>query len=51
MALYDFEKEAEGDLEFKQGDVIEIVDKDPSGWWMGKIGDETGVFPSNFVQL
>jgi hypothetical protein len=31
--------------------VIEIEKKDSGGWWTGTIGDETGLFPSNFVQL
>jgi hypothetical protein len=33
VALYDYTADEEGELTFKEGDIIHIVAKDPSGWW------------------
>lgn len=51
LAIFNFEGEVEGDLQFKQGDLIEVIQKDSSGWWLGKTGGKVGNFPYNFVQL
>ncbi|KIM84702.1 hypothetical protein PILCRDRAFT_818315 [Piloderma croceum F 1598] len=52
VALYDFEAQADGDLSFKTGDRIEIVEKTGSAedWWTGKLNGQQGVFPGNYVQ-
>jgi amphiphysin len=52
-ALYDFEAQAEGDLSFAAGDVIEIIQRTPNvnEWWTGKVHGMTGQFPGNYVQL
>ena len=44
----------EGHLTIAPGDEIVVVDKDPSGWWVGGKPDRPdvlGVFPGNYVQL
>lgn len=50
-ALYDFAAQAEGDLSFKAGDVIEIVKKTPNEneWWTGKLNGRSGEFPGKGV--
>jgi hypothetical protein len=50
IALYDFEGEREGDLNFKRGEGMDISDKHDSGWWIGRLKEQTGVFPYNFVE-
>ncbi|KAF2087412.1 BAR-domain-containing protein [Saccharata proteae CBS 121410] len=52
-ALYDYEAQAEGDLSFTTGDVIEIVTRtqNENEWWIGKIGARQGQFPGNYVRL
>jgi amphiphysin len=51
QALYDYTAQAEGDLDFKAGDIINVLDdSDPSGWWRGELNGREGVFPSNYVQ-
>lgn len=49
-ALYDYEAQAEGDLSFSAGDVIEVVQRTASEneWWTGKIGTRQGQFPGKF---
>lgn len=46
-ALYDYEAQAEGDLSFSAGDIIEIVQRTSSEneWWTGKTGGRQGQFP------
>ncbi|KAH8992078.1 BAR-domain-containing protein [Lactarius akahatsu] len=52
VALYDFAAQAEGDLDFKVGDRIEVVERSESteDWWTGRLDGRTGVFPGNYVQ-
>jgi amphiphysin len=46
-ALYDYEAQAEGDLSFSTGDVIEIVSRtqNENEWWVGKLNGREGQFP------
>ena len=52
-ALYDYTAQAQGDLSFTAGAVIEVLDRtsDANGWWTGRYNGQTGVFPGNYVQL
>lgn len=52
-ALYDYAAQAEGDLSFKAGDVIEIVTRtqNENEWWTGKVRGKSGQFPGNYVQV
>ncbi|KAI9784598.1 MAG: hypothetical protein M1839_001820 [Geoglossum umbratile] len=52
-ALYDYEAQAEGDLSFITGDVIEIVKRtsNENEWWSGKLNGKEGQFPGNYVRL
>ena len=47
VALYDFEAQADGDLSFRAGDRIEVVEKTASSedWWTGNLDGVQGVFP------
>jgi len=51
-AMFEFVGEAEGDLSFSVGEIINVIDQsDPNGWWVGELGGQQGAFPSNFVQV
>ncbi|KAH7104543.1 BAR-domain-containing protein [Auriculariales sp. MPI-PUGE-AT-0066] len=52
VALYDFDAQADGDLSFKTGDQIELLEKTGSSedWWTGRVNGKKGVFPGNYVQ-
>lgn len=51
-ALYDYTAQAQGDLTFTAGAVIEIIEQgDANGWWTGRYNGQTGAFPGNYVQL
>nr|XP_045004154.1 nephrocystin-1 isoform X2 [Jaculus jaculus] len=40
IALGDFAAQQAGDLTFKKGEILHIIEKKPDGWWMAK--DEKG---------
>ncbi len=52
LVQYDYEKAEDNELELREGEYvtnIEMVDED---WWMGQNPrGETGLFPSNYVEL
>ncbi|KAJ3329189.1 hypothetical protein HDU76_008442 [Blyttiomyces sp. JEL0837] len=50
VALYDFNGERDGDLSFRKGDQITILQKNANDWWLGRINGVEGVFPANYVQ-
>ena len=48
----DFEAQANSkQLSLKKGDIIQIIRKDDSGWWMGTNGKEAGWVPAGFMRL
>ncbi|KAL6445057.1 hypothetical protein ACFW04_002162 [Cataglyphis niger] len=49
VALYRYDSNEAGDLNFNQGEVI-LVTKKEGDWWTGCIGDKSGIFPSNYVE-
>lgn len=50
-ALYNYDAQDASALSFRQGDIIEVLTQQPSGWWDGLLGDERGWFPSNYVEV
>ncbi|KAF7796114.1 hypothetical protein EIP86_007287 [Pleurotus ostreatoroseus] len=53
IALFDFNAVQSGDLSFRKGDVIVVTEKSDNvdTWWHGNVGDRTGTFPANFVEV
>jgi len=50
-ALYDYRAQEEGELTFKKGDWIKLLEKDDEGgWWIGELRSVMGLFPKNFVE-
>lgn len=48
-ALYDFIAEEQDELNFRAGDIIEVVDQPESFWWVGQLRGRTGLFPTNYI--
>ena len=49
-ALYSMDTEVEEERTFKEGDCIEVIREDPSGWWEGRLDGKTGRFPCNYTE-
>ncbi|KAH0492841.1 hypothetical protein TgHK011_007771 [Trichoderma gracile] len=49
-ALFDFVPTEPGELEFKKGDVIAVLESVYKDWWRGSLRGKTGIFPLNYVE-
>ena len=51
VALYDCAADADGDLAFEAGDLIDVLDDSDADWWRGRVaGGAPGTFPANYVR-
>ncbi|ETO25895.1 hypothetical protein RFI_11243 [Reticulomyxa filosa] len=50
IATHTYTTKDEGHLSFKAGDVIDVVQEDKSGWWVGKVKNKQGYFPVTYVK-
>jgi hypothetical protein len=52
LIQYDYEKAEDNELELQEGEYVTNIDMVDDDWWMGQNSrGETGLFPSNYVEL
>ena len=49
-AAYNFAPEESGELPFRKGDVITVLDESDANWWKGQCHGQTGLFPASYVK-
>eukprot|EP00013_Stygamoeba_regulata_P016080 CAMPEP_0177688974 /NCGR_PEP_ID=MMETSP0447-20121125/34929_1 /TAXON_ID=0 /ORGANISM="Stygamoeba regulata, Strain BSH-02190019" /LENGTH=696 /DNA_ID=CAMNT_0019199281 /DNA_START=41 /DNA_END=2131 /DNA_ORIENTATION=+ len=49
-AKYPFKARNDTELDMEVGDIIEVLNKHPSGWWQGKSSRGSGLYPSNYAE-
>ena len=49
-ALYDFQPSEPGELQFRKGDIIAVLESVYKDWWKGSLRGNTGIFPLNYVE-
>ncbi len=50
-ALYNYVAQEVNELSFKEGDVINVLEKkEEQGWWKGELNGTAGLFPSNYTE-
>ncbi|KAH9513279.1 Intersectin 1 (SH3 domain protein) [Bulinus truncatus] len=51
VAMYTYSSDEPSDLNFNEGDIINVTVTSGNGdWWTGSIDGRTGIFPSNYVK-
>ncbi len=53
LTLYNYRAEMKCDLEFRKGQVIQVMTRTDSqnDWWEGKLEGRVGIFPANYVKF
>lgn len=49
--MYDYPGQTADDLDFCEGDRIEIVERISDDWLKGKLNGQVGMFPAAFVEV
>lgn len=49
--LFDYNAQKYDELSVSKGEIIMILEKDPSGWWKSQSFNRTGVIPSTYVEI
>ena len=49
VAKFDFIPKRKIELQFKKGDLIEVILTSDDGWWQGVLNGKKGMFPHNYV--
>ncbi|KAI9868998.1 MAG: hypothetical protein M1813_002821 [Trichoglossum hirsutum] len=51
IAIYDYEAAEDNELSFAEGTLITGIVFPDEDWWFGEVGEKSGLFPANYVQL
>jgi hypothetical protein len=52
IVLTDYSAQSQGELNLKSGDIVTVLNSDEhNSWWLGRVGEQVGVFPRQHVML
>lgn len=49
-AIYTYNSQDDGEVAFREGDEVEVIQRSDNGWWLVRTSEELGWGPSNFLQ-
>jgi len=49
--LYDYAATNDTELSFREGDILNITERDESGWWYAELNGVMGFIPNNYVEV
>jgi len=49
-AMYTYNSQDDGEVAFREGDEVEVIQRSENGWWLVRTSEELGWGPSNFFQ-
>ena len=49
-AMYSYNSQDDGEVAFREGDEVEVMQRSENGWWLVRTSEELGWGPSNFLQ-
>jgi len=49
IAMYDCEGDNDDELSFKKGDVLELLEREGTEWWIAKLHGKQGLVPANYL--
>jgi len=48
--MYTYNSQDDGEVAFREGDEVEVIQRSENGWWLVRTSEELGWGPSNFLQ-
>jgi hypothetical protein len=51
ITLWDYQADDTSEISFDSNVIIHDVSKVSEGWWRGRVGNDIGLFPSNYVKI
>eukprot|EP01156_Anaeramoeba_ignava_P022722 Anaeramoba_ignava/c20978_g1_i3.p2 GENE.c20978_g1_i3~~c20978_g1_i3.p2 ORF type:complete len:137 (-),score=53.83 c20978_g1_i3:94-504(-) len=48
--MHQFDSQHPNQMSISKGDIIEVIAKNPNGWWYGSLNGLKGYFPSNYTK-
>ena len=49
-AMYTYDSADDGEVAFREGDEVEVIQRSENGWWLVRTSEKVGWGPSNFLQ-